>query len=170
MAIIGNNTIGGAGNVLGNTMHNHYRAIDHYTAIAGDYIDRYHCYCSGDSALILHVGAYDFIGGVTTNRLAPPVNIIPDAAPGWYSSPIVNQPLVAGVTYNVGMYSNNAILVWRGALGVMAEERDTGFDFPDPFVFWMRMAFYYSIWANVTNGPAPPTTSIYYPPCAQLIT
>ena len=173
MPIIGYDLDGNSTLVLDKTGgFHHEEAIYGYTANAGDVVDQ--MFFRGDDngmgGSTVELAVYDVIAGTITNMVGASQIIVGIGALAWYSTGALNIPLVAGTVYTFGQaYNGNTRQRVQTGLANHTHEVRPNNPLQDPWPAggvlrgWVNCAY-----ANVTNAP-PPTTSIFYPCCAQLI-
>jgi hypothetical protein len=170
MPTIGNTSATGGLAGTSNLSQGHRYAAYHYTAVAGDYIDQFFIYATGNSATPIYLAAYSVAAGIPANRLAAAITITPTAVAGLRSSALVNQPLVAGVTYTIAFLTTAVHAVMRDIIADPRDSRDAVTPLPAVWGEDSSRTYTYLYYANVANAPPPVTADILYPCCAQLIT
>lgn len=170
MPIIGNNVVAGGLAGTSNLAQGIRHAAYQYTAAAGDYIDQYFIYATGNSIVPIYLAAYTVAAGIPANRLTAAITITPTAVAGWFASAIVNQPLVAGTTYTVAMLTTVIHAVMRNIVADLRDSRDAVTPLPAIWTEDSSRTYDYAYYANVSNAPPPVIADIIYPCCAQLIT
>lgn len=170
MPIIGWDQIGAGLNNFGTNAHGHIFAANTYTAIAGDFVDEFFAYGLGQPLGTIHFSIYEFAAGLPTDKVNAEIPLVlPMPLPAWVSV-ATNIPLTAGVTYTLCARGDPAPLIATTAMGPDWESRNNSGTLPDPWISDSTNFFGRSYYANVANGPPPPTSRIIFPCRAQLIT
>ncbi|MDD5229735.1 MAG: hypothetical protein PHC43_00240 [Candidatus Marinimicrobia bacterium] len=162
--IIGYNVIGVTGTAIFtpavDNNYAHKSAPLRYTAVAGDILQQIHIY--GDSLdapdATMTMGLYTFVGALPSALINTTPIVLINGVAAWYSSAILNWPLVAGTVYVLAFsptlrrprinYDGGVINGSYNAIGAL----------PNPWVEAFATGNIFSFYGDVVfGGAAPPS-------------
>lgn len=175
MPTIGNTTIEPSGVYGLNEAYGFHWAAVLYTAAAGDVVTLGQIYGAWPGIppdpSTAYLQLYEYSSGNITNAIGPPIPISISGAAGtaWHFSAVLNIPLTAGTTYTVVAYTTADYFLYVEGFHDTAMGTETPCPPSDPFNQTGTRASQKSFYLTVENSGPPPTSSIIFPCCAQLI-